>query len=201
MNRISKALPRFWTDHPPWLDDLWHSFSGLRAEHVQAHRQGSSYHSKLDQERVSQTKSWLKIPKSRSTQPVIWAHCCTAVSPELLKHDGRGRLTLSTCAGKMYTLINSDVCARLALFWEWTKAGSQTISFMKNSLKEIVSLAGPNYTIYSRRCLQEGPEGLGYWNQRMGNLGFGTFRHEKEQGHLPNSWVKETNEEGLTPGR
>ena len=43
-------------------------------------------------------------------------HTCTAVSPGLLKHDGKGRLTLSTCAGKMYTLINSDVCARLALF-------------------------------------------------------------------------------------
>ena len=79
--------------------------------------------------RVSQKKSWRKIPRSRSTQPVIWAQCCTAVSPGLFKPDGRGRLTLSTCAEKTYTLINSDVCARLALFWEWTTADPNNLLY------------------------------------------------------------------------
>ena len=65
--------------------------------------------------RVSQTKIDVKY-QDPGLQSLQFEHTCTAVSPGLFKHDGRGRLTLSTCAGKMYTLINSDVCARSALF-------------------------------------------------------------------------------------
>ena len=65
--------------------------------------------------RVSQTKIDVKY-QDPGLQSLQFEHTCTAVSPGLFKHDGRGRLTLSTCAGKMYTLINSEVCACLALF-------------------------------------------------------------------------------------
>ena len=44
-----------------WLDNLWYSISGLQAN--------------------GPTRSWPKIPKSRSTEPMFWARCCTAASP------------------------------------------------------------------------------------------------------------------------
>ena len=95
------------------------------------------------------TRSWRKIPRSRSTELAFWAHCCTAASPGFFTHDGRGSLTLSTCAVSDAYLAspgrrefqttqswselkfpicihywNRDVCAGSAMLWEWMTAWS-----------------------------------------------------------------------------
>ena len=96
------------------------------------------------------TRSWRKIPRSRSTELAFWAHCCTAASPGFFTHDGRGSSTLSKCAvsdaylaspGRRNNTVlegtehelkfpvcthywNRDVCAGSAMLWEWMTARS-----------------------------------------------------------------------------
>ena len=97
------------------------------------------------------TRSWRKIPGSRSAELAFWAHCCTAASPGFFTHDGRGSLTFSTCAVHVSDTYlaspgrtefqttqswselkfpicihywNRDVCAGSAMLWEWMTAWS-----------------------------------------------------------------------------
>ena len=93
----------------------------------------------------------------------------------------------------------------IAPAWPCCKNGLQPDP-KRSPPRRIDSRKAPHWQapITLQRCLQKGSEGLGHWHQRMGNLGFRTFRLEARSRVRPlrvwrdtcrTGWEKGTNEE------